>query len=200
MATDKADRRLAAPGELELVRDFVNTRDPEKGTDKIDGPERMASWLVENGVLARVRPLSDEDVGGILRLREALRAMLLAHVGFPLAPADVERFNATVAPASVRVRLGTRAEDPGRLALVPSAHGDPDHAVGRLVSIVFSAQEDGTWSRLKACGGCHWALYDRTKNRSAAWCDAAKCGARVRSRRYRERHRGSGPRGDGASR
>jgi len=66
-----------------------------------------------------------------------------------------------------------------------------DHAIGRLVSIVFAAHENGTWPRLKACAECHWALYDGSKNRSAAWCDPAKCGARARSRRYRERRRGT---------
>jgi predicted RNA-binding Zn ribbon-like protein len=46
-----------------------------------------------------------------------------------------------------------------------------------LLSAVFAAQENGTWERLKACAECHWALYDHTKNRSASWCDPAKCGA-----------------------
>ena len=59
-----------------------------------------------------------------------------------------------------------------------------------LVSIVFAAQQDGTWSRLKVCAECHWALYDHTKNYSAAWC-GSQCGARVRSRRYRQRRSSS---------
>jgi hypothetical protein len=33
-----------------------------------------------------------------------------------------------------------------------------------------------------------WALYDRTKNRSAAWC-GSQCEARARARRHRRRHR-----------
>jgi predicted RNA-binding Zn ribbon-like protein len=57
-----------------------------------------------------------------------------------------------------------------------------------LVSIVFAAQQDGTWSRLKVCAECHWALYDHTKNYSAAWC-GSQCGARVRARRHRRRRR-----------
>jgi predicted RNA-binding Zn ribbon-like protein len=186
MATDEADRRLAAPGELELVRDFVNTLDLGKATDRIDGPEALASWAAERGLAPHGAKPTDEDVARARALREALRAMLLAHAGFPLEAGTVEAFNA----AAGQARLEVRAEGAGRLALLP-ADGGPEGAIGRLLTIVFAAQEDGTWERLKACAGCQWALYDRTKNRSAAWCDAAKCGARARSRRYRARRRGT---------
>jgi predicted RNA-binding Zn ribbon-like protein len=186
MATDEADRRLAAPGELELVRDFVNTCDLEKGTDRIDGPEALSSWLVGRGLVPDPPEVTEDDVTSVRSLREALRAMLLANAGFPLDPAAVEGFN----DAAHGARLGIRAGDTGRVALVPAGEG-PDRAISRLLSAVFAAQENGTWPRLKACAECHWALYDRTKNRSVAWCDPAKCGARARSRRYRERRRGT---------
>ena len=188
MATDEADKRLAAPGELELVRDFVNTRDLEKGTDRIDAPEGLASWLAEKGILAGTTRLAEGDVKQARGLREALRGMLLANAGSPLEAGAAEGFDA----AAKGARLEVRAEEAGRLALHPAGEG-MDRAVGVLAAIVFAAQEGGTWSRLKACEGCRWALYDRTKNRSAAWCDAAKCGARARSRRYRERRRQSTP-------
>jgi predicted RNA-binding Zn ribbon-like protein len=110
--------------------------------------------------------------------------LLLANASFPLAQEAVKEFN----DATRAVRLGVQAGDAGRVALLPAGEG-LDRAIGRLLSIVVAAQENGTWSRLKACAECHWALYDHTKNRSAAWCDPAKCGARVRSRRYRGRRR-----------
>jgi predicted RNA-binding Zn ribbon-like protein len=186
MATDEADRRLGAPGELELVRDFVNTLDLEKGTDRIGGPEELGSWLAEKGLVAGAHRLSEDDVARARGLREALRAILLANAGFPLVPEYVAGFVA----AAKRARLGVRAGEAGRIALVPAGEG-LDRAIGRLLAVVFAAQENGTWPRLKACAGCRWALYDRTKNLSAAWCDPNKCGARARSRRYRERRRGA---------
>ncbi len=162
MATDEADRRLAAPSELELVRDFVNTRDLELKTDKIDEPGRLAAWLVEQGLLPVASTLTDDDLARARSLREALRTLLLDNAGFPLAPEAVEEFNAAVAPARLRVRI----DDAGRLALLPADAG-LDHAIDRLLSIVVAAQENGTWSRLKACAECHWAFYDRTRNRSS---------------------------------
>jgi predicted RNA-binding Zn ribbon-like protein len=186
MATDGADRRLAAPGELEVVRDFVNTRDLGKGTDRIDAPEALSSWLAGRGLVPDPPEVTEDDVTRVRSLREALRAMLLANTGSPLALQAVEELNDAVRAA----RLGVRAGDAGRVALVPVGEG-LDGAIGQLLSTVFAAQENGTWSRLKACAECRWALYDRTKNRSATWCDPAKCGARVRSRRYRGRRRGT---------
>jgi predicted RNA-binding Zn ribbon-like protein len=184
MATDEGDRRLAAPGELELVRDFVNTRDLELKTDEIDEPGLLSSWLIERGLVPVSPRLTDDDVTRARSLREALRALLLANAGFPLPAEAAETFDAAVASTRLRVRIG----DAGRLALLPADAG-LDHAIGRLLSIVVAAQENDTWGRLKACAECHWALYDRTRNRSAAWCDPAKCGVRVRARRYRRRRR-----------
>jgi hypothetical protein len=38
VATDRDDRRLAAPGDLELIRDFINTLNVLPDTDKIGDP------------------------------------------------------------------------------------------------------------------------------------------------------------------
>ena len=46
------ERDRVAPGRLELVRQFVNTRDYWKGIDWIDSPERLSAWLVDQGLVA----------------------------------------------------------------------------------------------------------------------------------------------------
>jgi predicted RNA-binding Zn ribbon-like protein len=175
---------LAAPGDLELVRDFVNTLDILPDTDTIGDPASLASWLVEHRLVPTRPTLNQEDLGRARRLREALRALLLANAGFPLAPESTEAFDDAV--GSVRFRV--RADEAGRLKLLPSDQGGLEYAIGGLASIVLAAQQGGTWPRLKACAECHWALYDRTKNHSAAWC-GSQCGARVRVRRHRRRRR-----------
>lgn len=185
MDTDRDEGRLAARGDLELVRRFVNTLDVLPGIEEIGVPAGLASWLVEQRLVSDRPALTDEDLSRARSVREALRAMLLANAGFQLAPGAVESLDAAVGPARLRVRVG----EAGLLELLPADADGLDQAVGRLVSIVFAAQWDGTWSRLKACAECHWALYDHTKNHSAAWC-GSQCGARVRSRRYRERRQG----------
>jgi predicted RNA-binding Zn ribbon-like protein len=185
VASDRNDERLAAPGDLELVRDFVNTLDILPGTERFGDPVSLALWLADHRLVPSSPTLTNEDLARSRRLREALRAFLLANAGLPLDPGAAAAFDDAAGP----VRLRARVDEKGWLELLPVQEEGLSHAIGRLVSIVFAAQQDGTWSRLKVCAECHWALYDRTKNYSAAWC-GSQCGARVRSRRYRQR-RGS---------
>ena len=183
MATDRDDRRLAAPGDLELVRDFVNTLDFLPGTDELDDPASLASWLIEHRLVGTLATLTDEDLARARSLREALRALALANAGFPLPSESAEAFDDAVGS----VRLRTRAAETGRGELRPAEAEGLEHAIGRLVATVFFAQQDGTWPRLKACAECQWVLYDHTKNHSAAWC-GSQCGGRVRACRHRKRH------------
>ena len=186
MPSDRNDERLAAPGDLELVRDFVNTLDILPATEEIDAPSSLSSWLVDHKLVPTPPTLTEEDLARARSLREALRAFLAANAGLPLSPEATEDFDA----AAGRVGLRARADAAARLELLPAEAGGLDYAIGRLISIVFAAQQDGRWPRLKACAECQWALYDHTKNHSAAWC-GTQCGSRVRSRRYRKQHRGS---------
>jgi hypothetical protein len=138
-----------------------------------------AQWFVLN----RVRRLGTEAFGAVA-LGVFLGAVTLGRlVGDRLVSrfgaVPVFRAGAIVAGAGC-VRLRARADEEVWLQLLPSPEEGLDHAIGRLVSIVFAAQQDGTWSRRKVCVECHWALYDHTKNHSAAWC-GFQCGARVRS-------------------
>ena len=177
-----------APGTLETVRAFVNTRDIEDGIERLSTPARLAAWLVEHG-------LADAD-GGLeagaaelrraVELREALRAQLLAHHGEPAAEEAV----ATVDAAARRARLRVRFSGPDAVALEPEAEG-VDGALGRLLAIVAGAIGDGTWQRLKVCPAdtCQWAFYDASRNRSAVWCDMRVCGNRAKVRGFRERSR-----------
>ena len=186
MASDRNDERLAAPGNLELVRDFVNTLDILPGTDEFEVPAGLALWLVDHRLVPSSPSLTNEDLARARRLREALRAFLLANAGFPFDPGAAAAFD----DAARSARLRATTDEEGWLELLPADEDGLGHAIGRLVSIVFAAQQDGTWARLKVCAECHWALYDHTKNYSAAWC-GSQCGARVRSRRYRQRRSSS---------
>jgi predicted RNA-binding Zn ribbon-like protein len=171
-----------APGDLERVRRFVNTADAEAGTDELADPAALAAWL-------GVTDAGAADLAHAVALREALRAVLLHHGGLPLQPSAPRVLEA----AARRARLAVAFDDHARA--VPAARGTGvDAALGALLAIVAAAQADGTWERLKACPAddCRWAFYDRSRNRSAVWCDMRVCGNRAKVRGFRSRRRARG--------
>jgi predicted RNA-binding Zn ribbon-like protein len=70
-----------------------------------------------------------------------------------------------------------------------SAAGGVDGAVATLLGILHDAQLTGDWPRLKGCRQCGYAFFDRSKNRSAAWCAMSICGNRTKNRAYYRRRR-----------
>ena len=82
-----------------------------------------------------------------------------------------------------------RSDDHGDAVVEPRA-GGVDGALGRLLVTIADAQREGTWPRLKACAAddCRYAFYDRSRNRSAVWCDMKVCGNRQKVRSFRSRH------------
>jgi predicted RNA-binding Zn ribbon-like protein len=176
-----------APGPLEIVRAFVNTRDLEDGTDEIDTPELLGQWLSDRKLTpSRVVP-SEEDVKETIETREALRALAWANNGDRVDPADLRTLDRT----AERARLTLRFESGADVALHPRASGVRG-ALGTIVSIVADSMKEGTWTRLKACRNeeCGWAFYDHARNRSAKWCTMAVCGNRMKARAFRARHAG----------
>jgi len=175
-----------APGELELVRGFVNTIDVEAGTEKLTSPELLRDWLVERDLLARKQPVSAADLRKAIELREALRSLLAHNNGDPLEPPALEALNRAAARAKLAPRFGAGATP----ELTPEAAGT-DAALGRIVAIVYRSMADASWERLKVCRAhtCAWAFYDWSKNHSGAWCTMTICGNRAKVRSYRRRAR-----------
>jgi predicted RNA-binding Zn ribbon-like protein len=87
-----------------------------------------------------------------------------------------------------KAQLGVAVDDSGQTTLEP-ARGGVDGAVATLLGILHEAQLSGDWARLKGCRQCEYAFFDRSKNRSAAWCAMSICGNRTKNRAYyRRRH------------
>jgi predicted RNA-binding Zn ribbon-like protein len=176
-----------APGELELVRAFVNSRHEDE-EDELGSPEALQAWLQGHGLLgADAGPVTGADREHAIGVREALRALMLANAGGPLDPAAPRLLE----DAARRADLGLRFRSDGAVQIAPSAPG-VDGALGAILARAVSAMSAGTWARLKACGEetCRWAFYDHTKNGSGVWCDMAVCGNRAKARAYRRRHAG----------
>ena len=178
----------AAPGELELVRAFVNTLDVESGEDELPTPDALARWLTEHGLLPDSVNASRPDLSRALAVREALRSLLTANNGGAVDADAAPVVEAAARAAKLELRFGTD----GAAALEPAV-GGVSGALGRLLAIVARAMVAGTWSRLKTCRSetCRWAFYDRAKNRSRTWCSMAVCGNRRKVRTYRAKRSAS---------
>ncbi len=178
------------PHGLDLLIDFVNTLDREENTDTLASPGDLGSWLLVRGLLAAnganaasATGASERDLQRALELREALRRLMLANNGAPLA----ENASRELERAARRGRLSVHFQA-GAVQIEPDAEGVAG-ALARLLTPIALAIGDGTWQRVKACSApdCEWAFYDRSRNRSGVWCNMAVCGNRTKVRAYRER-------------
>ena len=176
--------RPKAPGRLELLQRFINTHNHDfpPDWDRLGTPDKARAWLGEKRLLAPGDRVTQADVAHLRELREALRALVIAnHGGQPAASARAVLRGAT-APLTVTVDAS------GRTALEP-AQGGVDGAVATLLAILHEAQLSGDWARMKGCRKCEYAFFDRSKNRSAAWCAMSICGNRTKNRTYYRRRR-----------
>jgi predicted RNA-binding Zn ribbon-like protein len=180
--------RPKAPGRLELLQRFVNSynHDFPREWDRIGTPEKAEAWLRQKRLVEPGDRITEADVARLRELREAIRALAIANQGRKprAAAADVIRRVSGAAELSVAI------DDTGRTALEPTRRG-VDGAVATLLGILHEAQLTGHWSRMKGCRRCGYAFFDRSKNRSAAWCAMSICGNRTKNRAYYRRRRTS---------
>jgi predicted RNA-binding Zn ribbon-like protein len=177
-------QRNEAPGDLELVRRFVNTRDVEEGTDELDGPDSLLGWLSGMGLLDDEGIADEEDLKRALALREGIRSLLLANNGEMIEPADLRELDRVAGSVCLRVRF-----DEDAVATLGPASSGVSAALGHILAAVVRATDEGIWGRLKICtnDACQWAFYDRSRNRSGKWCTMEVCGNRMKARAFRQR-------------
>lgn len=175
-----------APEPLRVVQRFVNSVDRENGEDELTSPDALRDWLAERDLIDTGERVTAADLKRAVDVREGLRALLLANAGLPLDSERIERLDAAVGRAGMRMRFRAGAEP----ELEPEA-GGADGALARLMAIVAAAVEQGTWARLKAChrDPCFWAFYDHSKNRSGRWCKMEDCGNKAKAEAFRKRRR-----------
>ena len=180
--------RPKAPGRLELLQRFVNTHNhdfPEEW-DRLGTAAKSTTWLRGKGLLAAGGRVSAAEAARLRELREALRALIVAGHDGLLDPAAI----ATIAAAAHDGALTVAVDPEGRTSLAPGARGAAG-AAAALLGILHEAQLTGDWERIKGCRQCEYAFYDRSKNRSAAWCAMSICGNRTKNRTYYRRRRGA---------
>lgn len=179
------------PHGLQLIVDYVNTRDVETDSDALTSPSALSEWLLRHGLLDASPRLAADDLDAATALREALRAVLLSHnAASTPPPAAVAVLDQVAARGQLSVRFGASASAMVTLGARESG------VAGALAAILAPAAlgaSDGTWERVKACAAddCQWAFYDRSRNHSGRWCDMAVCGNRTKVRSYRQRSKPS---------
>lgn len=171
------------PHDLDLVVEFVNTRDIDRETDEFAAPDRLAGWMRERRLVTADARIGTAELERAIGLREALRTVLLKHNGSP-AGGGVQALE----EVAERGGLSVCFDADGAVRLAPRAGGFAG-ALAHLLVPIAQATGDGSWERVKACaaGDCQWAFYDRSRNRSARWCDMAVCGNRTKVRAYRSK-------------
>jgi predicted RNA-binding Zn ribbon-like protein len=168
------------PPAVRLVRDFVNTYEPQVDEETLRDADALASWLEGEGLLPAGRvDLSESDLDDALVLREGLRNVLLENAGHESDARAIRALN------DVLIRVPLRAEFGSGFQLV-STRADPlGQALGSLLEAVRQATEAGAWPRLKVCARdtCRWAFYDTSRNQTRRWCSMAGCGNHVKNQR-----------------
>jgi predicted RNA-binding Zn ribbon-like protein len=174
-----------APGRLRLVQQFVNTVDYEHGREVLHEPAQLQRLFTGLGLIDEDETVDEDDLRRAHEVRAALRTLALENNGGAADPDGRALLERTAADGRLVVRFDGRAA-----VLAPSVPG-VSGALADLVGIVYAAMADGTWSRLKACRReiCMWLFYDRSRNRSARWCQMAVCGNRTKTHAYRTRRR-----------
>lgn len=188
----------SAPLPLRWVEELVNTRVALYGTDELTSPEALATWLSERQLVPQAARVGEDDHTRVLRVREGLRALLVANNATPSppegAPEALQHDRAALSAlddlaaltGDLSLKVDVTSQPP---QLVPVADGSIDGALGRILAAVVLAAENGTWARLKVCRNpeCRYAYYDHSRNRSRAWCSMETCGNRAKARAFRRR-------------
>ena len=171
-----------APGDLELVRAFVNTRELDPDIEELPDPAALARWLQARGLEVPGAPSADDHRRAI-RFREALRELLVAKTRGEAVGGDaLSELRRAAGQSTIRVEIGAD----GSVATAPAADG-VDALFAAILAAAAAAQRSGDWDRLKICPSdeCLWAFYDRSRNRSRQWCSMEVCGNRAKTRAYR---------------
>jgi predicted RNA-binding Zn ribbon-like protein len=174
------DEPTAVPRAVELVRDFVNTREPQVEHDELTTPTRLREWCAARGLVPARARLDAQDLEAAISVREGLRAALMTQAGHDADAGALEELNQVFARMPVRPEFGAAG-----YRLVPATRGALAQALAGIADAIRESSEDHTWRRLKVCArdSCRWAFYDSSRNQVRRWCSMAGCGNHVKMKR-----------------
>jgi predicted RNA-binding Zn ribbon-like protein len=162
MAGSDPAGRKPAPGPLALVQAFVNTVSlRESGFDLLGDRPSAVGWFRGAGVLpADPVVVSTSEHSGLLRLREALRAVLAART----EGREDEAAAARLTKAFADGRLVLTVDPAAGAHWITAARAPYPSMVAAIAVAIAASVTSGTWSYLKACAvpGCGWAFYEES--------------------------------------
>ena len=180
--------RRKAPGRLELLQRFINSynHDLPREWDRLGTAAKAQAWLRQKELIRPGTRVAAAEAARLRQLRESIRSLAIANVD---GRADRDAAD-VVRRASRGATLVVAVDHDGQTHL-EAAKPAVDGAIATLLSILHEAQLIGDWPRLKGCRQCGYAFFDRSKNRSAAWCAMSICGNRTKNRAHYRRRRGA---------
>ncbi len=175
-----------APEPLIAVQALANTFSFEDGEERLLDPTTAREWLLASDLATNSVIVGEPEWRRLVEFRELIRDLIDANLdGDPTAAA--KQLRTLTEEHSVQVAVGAD----GRLGVDLAPVESVDALISQMVGIVFQAQLESDWSRLKICASdeCRWAFFDRSRNRGGTWCQMETCGNALKNRAYRQRKR-----------
>jgi predicted RNA-binding Zn ribbon-like protein len=195
----KQSRKFKVPDELANLYDFANSLDVRHFThhgvqhvqgDELTNPRELGAWMSQRGLLFTSAKITPAMLETALQLRASVRFYLECD---PLERRKNQDAVRSLDKAMRLFPLVAEARNDGVMALRP-AREDALAGLSCVVAELYDGSVKGMLDRLKTCAAeeCRRVFYDRSKPATRRWCMSTLCGNRIKTRTYRERHRGVG--------
>ncbi len=147
-------------GPLYLIQSFANTVGPGPDVDLLRTREEAAAWLRSAALLPDDAGLSNGEHAALLRLRESIRDVLVAHAGGRPDAAAAARLTRALADG----RLVLTVEPASAVELASAARASYPNLVALVAIAIAQAAASGGWLRLKVCQApnCGRAFHDES--------------------------------------
>jgi predicted RNA-binding Zn ribbon-like protein len=145
---------------LYLIQSFANTVGPDPDVDLLRTREEAAGWLRAAALLPDEAGLSNSEHAALLRLRESIRDVLMAHNGGRQDSGAAVRLTRALADG----RLVLTVDAASAVGLASAARASYPNLVALVAITVAEAAASGGWLRLKLCAApnCGRAFHDES--------------------------------------
>lgn len=188
MDVDELARQIeykAAPAPLIAVQGLANTFAFESEEERLLDPSSARRWLLDSDLATPGIRVGRPQWERLVEFREVIRDLIEANLTGKIDAKLLKRWEGFVGDHPV----GMVSDAHGALSLDLAPQGSVDGVIAQMVGIVFQAQVESLWPRLKTCisDDCRWSFFDSSRNRTGTWCLMETCGNRNKNRAYRRR-------------